>query len=139
MGNGTTARRRAVALLVIAAVVVAVVLIFFVGGDDEADPAAEARAAAESFVGSLGAGDFDAACDDLSQALRTQLGGEECPAQIGVVAGEGEVEIEITDVRVSGPKAVAETEVRRPGAGAQESSLELVEHEGSWEIAGLGD
>jgi hypothetical protein len=139
MGNGTTARRRLVALIAIVVIVVAAVIFLVAGGDEEADPAAEAQAAAESFVGSLGAGDFDAACDDLSQELRAQLGGEECPEQIGIVAGEGEIEIEITDVRVSGPKAVAETEVRREGAGTQESSLELVDHEGSWEIAGLGD
>jgi hypothetical protein len=109
------------------------------GGDDEPSPVEEARAAAEEFVTAIEAGDFDAACAALTDELAAQLGGDGCSEQIGSVAGEeGEVSIEITNVRVSGPKGVAETEVRRPGAGAQESSFDLVEHEGAWKVSSLG-
>jgi hypothetical protein len=110
------------------------------GGDDGPTAAEAARAAADDFVGSLEAGEFGAACDALTDELATQLGGDACPEQIAGVAGEsGEVSIAITNVRTSGPKAVAETEVRREGEPAQESSLDLVEHEGDWRVSGLGD
>lgn len=110
------------------------------GGDDEPKPEEEAGAAAEEFATAMESGDFEAACGALTDELVTQLGGDQCSEQITSIAGEGgEVSIEVTNVRVSGPKAVAETEVRRPGAGAQESSFDLVDSEGSWKVAGLGD
>jgi len=109
------------------------------GGDDEPSAAEEARAAAAEFVDAIEAGEFEMACDALTRELAEQLGGEACPEQVEAVAGAGgDVAIEITSVRVSGPKAIAQTEVLRAGAGAQESSLELVEHDGSWRVSGLG-
>jgi hypothetical protein len=110
------------------------------GGDDEPTSAEAARAAADDFVAALEGGDFEAACKLLTPQLAEQLGGEACPDQIAQVAGEsGEVSITITNVRTSGPKAVADTEVRRQGEPAQESSLDLVEHEGDWQVSAVGD
>ncbi len=110
------------------------------GGDDEPKPEEQAGAAAEEFVAAMESGDFEAACGALTDELATQLGGDQCSEQIASIAGEGgEVSIKVTNVRVSGPKAVAETEVRRAGAGAQESSFDLVDSEGDWKVSGLGD
>ncbi|HEX6117326.1 MAG TPA: hypothetical protein VFY99_09510 [Solirubrobacterales bacterium] len=139
MGHGTrtTLGRVALAAAITAAVAFAGA---GCGGDDEPDPVEAARAAADEFVGAIGSGDFEAACGALTDELASQLGGDACSEQIGAIAGEGgDVSIEVTNVRVSGPKAVAETEVRRAGAEAQESSFELVESEGSWKVSGLGD
>ena len=109
------------------------------GGGDEPTAAEQARTGALEFVEAIEAGEFEAACDALTRELAEQLGGEACPQQVEAVAGAGgDVAIEITSVRVSGPKAVAQTEVRRSGAGAMESSLELVEHDGSWRVSALG-
>ena len=100
--------RRAAVVIAVAAIAVAAGC----GGDDEPSPSDEASAAAEEFVGAIGSGDFEAACAALTEELAAQLGGDACPEQIAQLAGEsGEVEIEVTDVRVSGPKAVADTEV----------------------------
>jgi len=137
MGHGTRKAPRCAALAFAAAAALAVA---GCGGDDEEDPSEQARAAAESFVSAIESGDFDAACADLTEGLASQLGGDACPEQIGAIAGAGgEVTIEVTGVRVSGPKAVADTEVERSGAGAEESSLELVESEGDWKVSRLGD
>ena len=136
MGHGMRSPRRA--LVVIA--IVASAAVAGCGGDDEPNPSEAAQAAADDFVGAIGSGDFDAACAALTEELAAQLGGDACPEQIGQLAGEdGEVEIEVTDVRVSGPKAVADTEVHRQGAGAQESSFELVDSDDGWKVSRIGD
>jgi len=110
------------------------------GGDDEPSPEEAARAAADQFVSSFETGDFEAACGDLTDQLADQIGGEECPDRIASIAGQGEdLSISITNLRVSGPKAVAETEVSRAGSPPQESSFELVETARTWEVSKLGD
>ena len=110
------------------------------GGDDKPSAEEAAGAAAAEFVAAIEGAEFGAACDALTDDLADQLGGEQCSEQLGQVAGEGgEVSIEITNVRVSGPKAVAETEVRRAGEGPTESSFDLVETGKTWEVSGLGD
>ena len=130
-GPGTRIAAAAAALAILAA---------GCGGDDGPTSAEAAQAAADDFVAALEGGDFEAACDALTAELAEQLGGDACPDQIAQVAGESSgVSITITSVRTSGPKAVAETEVRRQGEPAQESSLDLVEHEGEWQVSGLGD
>ena len=135
MGTGTKALRRAAAVIAVAFAGIAAGC----GGEDEPSPTEAARAAAGEFVGAIASGDYEAACAALTEQLAAQLGGEACSEQIGAIAGAGEVEIVVTDVRVSGPKAVAATEVRREGEGAQESSFDLIESEGEWKVSGLGD
>ena len=123
------------------AVVVALVGATGCGGDDEATPSEAAQSAADQFVSSLEAGDFEAACGDMTDALAQQLGGEKCPDQISTIAGQAgeDLSITITDLRVSGPKAVADTDVERAGAPKQESSFDLELSDGTWRVSGLGD
>ena len=109
------------------------------GGDDEASPTEAAGAAAGDFAAAIGSGDYEAACGALTEELASQLGGNACSEQIGAIAGDGDVEIAVTNVRVSGPKAVAETEVRREGEDPQESSFDLVESGDEWKVSELGD
>jgi hypothetical protein len=135
MGRGPISARRIAAVFAVAVAVVAAGC----GGDDEPTPNEAAGTAAGDFAEAMGSGDFDGACRALTEELLAQLGGEACPEQIGAVAGDGEVAIVVTNVRVSGPKAVAETSVRRAGEGVQESSFELVEHEDEWLVSGFGD
>jgi len=135
MGLGTTPLRRAAAVLAVAGTAA----IAGCGGDDQPSPTEAASAAADDFAAAIGSGDYEAACGALTDQLATQLGGEACSEQIGEIAGEGDVEIEVTNVRVSGPKAVAETEVRRSGESAQESSFDLVESGDDWKVSGFGD
>jgi hypothetical protein len=124
----------------VAAVVVALVVPAGCGGDDGPSADEEARAAAQEFTASLEGGDYSAACEELTDELRAQLGGEGCPDQLAAVAGEGSgVSITVTNVRVSGPKAVAETQVVREGTPPRESSFELVEAEGAWLVSKFGD
>lgn len=109
------------------------------GGDDEPSPTEAATQAAEAFVSAIEAGDFEAACGDLTDQLESQLGGEQCPDRIATLAAEGDdLEIAVTGVRVSGPKAAAQTEVTRAGAEPRESSFELLEGEQGWEVSRLG-
>jgi hypothetical protein len=134
MTTGSTGRRVAMVVAVVAAVAAGC------GGDDGPSAEEEARAAAEAFAAAMQDGDYEAACGELTEELAAQLGGEGCPEQIGAIAGEESgLEIAVTGVRVSGPKAVAETEVSRPGSPPRESSFELVESEGSWLVSQLGD
>ncbi len=135
MGIGNSATIR-----ILAAAGTVAILVAGCGGDEEPSSAEAARAAADGFVAALEGGEFNAACDALTPELAEQLGGDACSEQIAQVAGESSgVSITITSVRTSGPKAVAQTEVRREGEPAQESSLDLVEHEGEWQVSGLGD
>lgn len=120
---------------------VAVLALAGCGGDDEPTPTEEARTAADEFASSLEAGDYEAACGAMTDALVKQLGGNGCPDQVSKIAGSAQedLSITITDVRVSGPKAVAVTEVARAGAPAQESSFDLTESGETWQVSGLGD
>lgn len=110
------------------------------GGDDEPSGEAEARAAAVEFAAAIEGGDYEAACGELTDDLASQLGGERCADAIAALGGEGgDVSVAITDVRVSGPKAVADFEARREGAPPRESSFHLVESRGDWLVSQLGD
>ena len=132
-------RMRLIALLAAIAVLVVVALLVLGGGGTPED---EARQTAEEFTGAVEEGDSEAACELLSDELRAGIGGDQCPQRLSAAAGEAGdgLEIVITAVRVSGPKAVADTEVTRPGAEApQESTLELAEDGDGWRISSLGD
>ncbi|MGI8462618.1 MAG: Rv0361 family membrane protein [Solirubrobacterales bacterium] len=134
-------RMRLIALIAGIVVFVIVLILVLGGGGDEDDPAAEARSTAEQFVSTVGAGEFETACGLLTKQLAEQIGGAQCPDQLSATVGEAgtDISITVTNVRVSGPKAVAETEVRRSGAPPADSSLELVESDGEWQISRLGD
>ena len=125
--------------LVVAVVAIAIVVVILVGGGGEsAEEAAEG--AAREFVGAVEEGDFETACGLLTDELREGIGGDQCPDQLGATvgqAGEG-LEIEVLDVRVSGPKAVAETRVRSSGAPPSESSFDMELKEESWRVSALG-
>jgi hypothetical protein len=130
-------RRRLITLLVAVAAVV-VILILLTGGEESPDEAA--RTSAEEFVSALAEGDYETACGMLTEALRAQLGGEGCPDQLAATVGQagGELEIEVLDVRVSGPKAVAETRVQSSQAPATESSFDMELEGESWQVSRLG-
>jgi chemotaxis regulatin CheY-phosphate phosphatase CheZ len=132
-------RSRLIAGLAALAVLIVVLLLILGGGGTPED---EARQTAEEFTGAVEEGDFEAACGVLSDELRTGIGGDQCAERLSTTVGEaGEgLEIVVTAVRVSGPQAVAETEVSRPGAETpQESTLELVQTGDVWRISSLGD
>jgi hypothetical protein len=131
-------RLRLIALLLGLAAIV-VVAILLIGGGEES-PEESARASAEDFVGSLTAGDYDAACGMLSDTLRDQIGGEGCADELSATVGQAGsgLEIEVVNVRVSGPKAVAETRVRSAQAPATESSFEMQLEEETWRVSSLG-
>jgi hypothetical protein len=135
MAPGTTPLCRAAGAFAVASAIA----LAGCGGDDEPSPTEAAGAAAGDFVAAIESGDYEAACGALTEELVSQLGGEACSEQIGSIAGEGGVEIEVTDVRVSGPKAVAETAVSREGEGTQESSFDLLKSGDEWKVSGLGD
>lgn len=142
-------RRRVIALLlgvaVVAVVVFGIVLLF--GGEDEPETkrdkilqrdaaAGEKRdSAAERtvirFVAALNTEDQKTASKLVAQGLEPQLG-PECPSD------PSEFEVEIVDVRVSGPKAAADIEIR-DGDSSCESSLELLEGDEGWRITQFGD
>src|SRR5215210_384981 len=78
------------------------------GGGDEPTPSEAARSAADSFVSALESGGFEAACGQMTAQLSDQLGGDQCPDQLSTIAGQAgeDLSITITNLRVSGPKAV---------------------------------
>ncbi len=133
------APRRRLILLLVAVAAVAVVLILVLGGGEES-PDEAARTSAEEFVSVLTEGDFESACGMLTETLATQLGGDQCQDRLAATVGRAgeDLEIEVLDVRVSGPKAVAETSVRSSGAPASESSFEMELTGESWEVSRLG-
>jgi hypothetical protein len=130
-------RRRLITLLAAIAAIV-VVLILVIGGEESPDEAA--RTSAEEFVSAITEGDYETACGMLTESLRAQLGGDGCPDQLTATVGEagGEPQIEILDVRVSGPKAVAETRVRSPQAPATDSSFDMQLEDETWQVSRLG-
>ena len=131
-------RRRLITLLLaLAAVVVAAILVLG-GGEDSPEEAAQASA--EEFVDVLADGDYESACGRLSESLATQLGGEECPDRLGATVGQAgeDLEIEVVDVRVSGPKAVAETRVQTSGGPTSESSFDMELEDYTWRVTRLG-
>jgi hypothetical protein len=131
-------RLRLLTLLVAIAAIV-VVLVLVIGGDEES-PEEAARASAEEFVGAITDGDYETACGMLTGALRDQIGGQECPDRLGATVGQagGSLEIEILEVRVSGPQAVAETRVRTAQAPATESSFDMQLEDETWRVSRLG-
>ena len=130
-------RLRLIALLaVIAAIVIVVVIV--IGGGESPEEAAEG--AAQEFVSAFEAGDFKAACGMLTDELRSGIGDDQCPDQLATTvdaAGEG-LAIEVVDVRVSDPKAVADTEVRRPQGPPAESSFDMQLSDDTWQVSRLG-
>jgi hypothetical protein len=131
-------RRRLITLLVAVAAVVVVLVIVLGGGEESPDEAA--RTSAEEFVAALTEGDYETACGMLAEALRSQLGGEGCPDQLAATVGRAgeDLEIEVLDVRVSGPKAVAETRVRSAAGPATESSFDMELEGETWRVSRLG-
>lgn len=133
------APRRRLILLLVAVAAVAVILILVVGGGDDS-PEEAAQASAEEFVSALADGDYESACGMLTETLSTQLGGDQCPDRLAATVGRAgeDLEIEVLDVRVSGPKAVAETQVRSSGAPETESSFDMELTGETWEVSRLG-
>lgn len=133
------APRRRLILLLVAVAAVAVVLILVLGGGDES-PDEAARTGAEEFVSVLADGDYESACGMLTDALAEQLGGDQCPDRLAATVGRAgeDLEIEVLNVRVSGPKAVADTRVRSAGAPATESSFDMELAGDTWEVSRLG-
>src|ERR687896_779602 len=131
-------RLRLITLLVAVAAVAIVVVLLIRGGEESPDEAA--RSTAEDFVSSLADGDYETACGMLTDALVSQIGGEGCPDQLGATVGQAgeDLEIEVLDVRVSGPKAVAETRVRPSDGPATESSFDMELDGETWEVSRLG-
>ena len=151
-------RRRLFAVIALGALAVGVAILVFVvaGGDDDAATEADKirardRAAAQErtsaaertvirFIGILEDGDYEEACKMLTEQLAVQLGGDGCPDSIsGSVAASGQedVDIELLDTSVSGPKAIAYVEVSA-GAGPHETSFELQEDDDGWKIWRIG-
>ena len=129
--------RLLVLLAAVAAVVVIVVML--VGGEES--PQDAARQTAEDFAAAVEAGDAEAACALLAEELRSSFGGDSCAESFSASVSQAgdELEVEITSVRVSGPKAVAETEVTSAMADEpRQSSLELLEDDGKWRVSSLG-
>jgi hypothetical protein len=131
-------RRRLITLLLAVAAIVVVLILVLGGGEESSDEAA--RTSAEEFVGAITEGDFETACGMLTEALRTQIGGEECPDELAATVGQagGDLEIEVLEVRVSGPQAVAETRVRTSQGPAIESSFDMQLEGETWQVSRLG-
>jgi hypothetical protein len=131
-------RLRLIGLLLTIAAIVVVLILLIGGGEESTDEAASARA--DEFVAAITDGDHEAACGMLTETLATQLGGDQCPDQLGATVGRAgeELEIEVLDVRVSGPKAVAETRVRSSGAPPSESSFDMQLEDEAWRVSRLG-
>lgn len=131
------ARRRLIALTVGIAAVAVALFVLLGGGESDLD---QARGASEEFASAIESGDFETACGLLTPELRESAGGEECPDQLAATVGTAaeEVDVEILSVRVSGPKAVADTRVNRSDGESSESSLELQLSDERWQISAFG-
>jgi hypothetical protein len=144
------ARRLIAAILLIALVVVTVLAVadappFF---EDPPTAAERAQDSVESFFAAGREGDFERACELLTpqasayvRVIGAQLGGQRkvrnCPAVLESQSGRTfrGTEVEIIRMRVSGYRAVAETELRSPGKRPEERAVSLELQEGDWLIA----
>jgi hypothetical protein len=131
-------RIRLIALVLAIAAIVVVLILILGGGEESPDEAA--RTSAEEFVSVLTDGDYESACGMLTDSLAEQLGGDQCQDRLAETVGQAgeDLEIEVLDVRVSGPKAVAETRVRSATAPATESSFDMELDGETWEVSRLG-
>jgi hypothetical protein len=105
------------------------------------DATTEVRATVAKFGVATRTHDWQAICDDLlSPALVAKIEDVGLPCETAVEKGLGDVEdptLQITDVSLSGNRALVSIHTTAGGQEASDDALQLVKEDGAWRIAAL--
>lgn len=146
----TPGRRLGAVAVVVAAAAALVLLVLTIAGagplaGDDAPTAEQAvSSTVEDFLGSIASGDYAAACELMSDAVRDEVRagfeGAECAEglEIAAAAGSGSPNVQITDVRISGNQAAVEAIITSDTGESEPRYLELLEDDGRWLISSFG-
>ena len=128
-----------------AAKVLAVLTLAGCGGDDGgADPvegpAKDVAAAVDALEQATAARDFDRICRDLlSEAVRAQAGGPDCPALLRRTSADlRDPRIRVERIQMKGARATVRVRTRARGQADAPDVIELVREDGRWRVAALG-
>jgi hypothetical protein len=127
---------RCVGIRLASIVAVSAALLAGCGGDDGGE---SARDVAQSYVDAQTSKDFERVCALLSDQLRRQLGGDDCPALLEEQSsGLPRRRFKLVSVNEDGDRATASLKTRGESGKPVKLQISLEREDGDWRVTGVG-